>query len=142
MLDAMPERSDACIAIEAVPERLELKSSIFTAFERALEPQAMLATNTSSLHVADIAEAVESPERVLGLHFFNPPAAMKLVEIVRAARTSDEMLERARAFVERIGKSAVVTADTPGFIVNRVARPFYLQSMRALEARRRVGRRA
>jgi 3-hydroxybutyryl-CoA dehydrogenase len=133
MLDAMPEHSDACIAIEAIPERLELKTTVFTAFERVLEPGAMMATNTSSLHVGDIAEAVETPQRIVGLHFFNPPAAMKLVEIVRTGETSDDMLERAHAFVARIGKSAVETADTPGFIVNRVARPFYLQSMRALE---------
>ena len=133
MLEAIPLRSDACIAIEAVPEQFELKAGIFTRLEAALERDAMLATNTSSLHVGDIAEGVEAPERVVGLHFFNPPAAMKLVEIVTTDRTSGEVFERARAFVARIGKTGVETADTPGFIVNRVARPFYLQAMRALE---------
>lgn len=133
LLEAMPARSQAGIAIEAIPERLELKQRLFTQFESVLDPDALIATNTSSLHVGDLLDAVEHTERVLGLHFFNPPAAMKLVEIVATEATSDEAIERARTFVERIGKSAVLTADTPGFIVNRVARPFYLQAMRALE---------
>ena len=84
--------------------------------------------------MSEIGEGIENPERVLGLHFFNPPAAMKLVEIVRAQETSDETIERARAIAKRFGKTAVVTADRPGFIVNRVARPFYLQAMRAYDA--------
>lgn len=133
MLEAIPASSDAWLAIEAVPENIELKTGIFAQFERALGRDALLATNTSSLHVGDIADTIETPDRLLGLHFFNPPAAMKLVEIVKAQETSAESIERARAFVERIGKTGVVTADTPGFIVNRVARPFYLQAMRALE---------
>lgn len=130
--DRIPERSDAAVAIEAVPERLDLKRTVFAALDAALDPQALLATNTSSLSVRSLAQACTNPQRVLGLHFFNPPAAMKLVEIVQAEQTSPQALERARAFVERIGKTGVVCADTPGFIVNRVARPFYLQSMRAL----------
>ncbi|MBV8284369.1 MAG: hypothetical protein JO175_06945 [Candidatus Eremiobacteraeota bacterium] len=132
-LDAIPSSSDASIAIEAVPERFELKRDVLTAFAAALAPGALIATNTSSLCVADLAGAASGPQRVLGLHFFNPPAAMKLVEIVHAPETSDESIERAYAFVERIGKTPVLTADTPGFIVNRVARPYYLQSLRALE---------
>jgi 3-hydroxybutyryl-CoA dehydrogenase len=131
--DAIPERSDALLAIEAVPERLDLKRAIFAALDRALGPNALLATNTSSLSVSEVAQATSAPERVVGLHFFNPPAAMKLVEIVETGASSDDAIERARAFVERIGKTGVLCADTPGFIVNRVARPFYLQSMRALE---------
>jgi 3-hydroxybutyryl-CoA dehydrogenase len=98
-----------------------------------LGPDALLATNTSSLSVADLADAVDNPQRVVGLHFFNPPAAMKLVEVVHAPESGDDAIDRAYAFVERIGKTAVLAADTPGFIVNRVARPYYLQSMRALE---------
>lgn len=131
--DAIPPKSEAAMAIEAVPESFDLKRNLFAQLAGALAPNALLATNTSSLCVADLADGVAHPERVLGLHFFNPPAAMKLVEIVRGADTSDETIERARAFVERIGKTAVLAADTPGFIVNRVARPFYLQSMRALD---------
>jgi 3-hydroxybutyryl-CoA dehydrogenase len=131
--DALPKQSAAAIAIEAVPERFELKRDIFMAMAAAVTPDALLATNTSSLSVAELADAVPQPERVVGLHFFNPPAAMKLVEVVHAPQTGDEAIERANAFVERIGKTGVLTADTPGFIVNRVARPYYLQAMRALE---------
>ncbi|MEO9170038.1 MAG: 3-hydroxyacyl-CoA dehydrogenase NAD-binding domain-containing protein [Candidatus Baltobacteraceae bacterium] len=125
-------KSDATIAIEAVPERFELKREVFIALAAALPPNALLATNTSSLSVQQIADATVHPERVLGMHFFNPPAAMKLVEIVAAADTTDETLNRAREFVAKIERVGVLAADTPGFIVNRIARPFYLQSMRAL----------
>jgi len=130
----LTEGTDAVLAIEAVPERLDLKHEVFARFASALGSQTLLATNTSSLSVSEIAEAVTNPERVVGLHFFNPPALMQLVEIVRAQQTGDEALERAKSFVQRLGKAAVITADTPGFIVNRVARPFYLQAMRAYEA--------
>ena len=135
LAERIPERSEAMLAIEAVPERIELKRAVFSALDAALDSQALLATNTSSLSVSTLAQACTNPQRVLGLHFFNPPAAMKLVEIVEAEQTSPEALERANAFVERIGKTGVVCADTPGFIVNRVARPFYLQAMRALAQR-------
>jgi len=131
--ETIPQRTHASIAIEAVPERLDLKRTVFAALERALDPAALLATNTSSLSVGELAQDCEFPQRVIGLHFFNPPAVMKLVEIVAAERTSDETLARGREFVERIGKIGAECADTPGFIVNRVARPFYLQAMRALE---------
>jgi 3-hydroxybutyryl-CoA dehydrogenase len=131
--DALPQRSSAAIAIEAVPERFELKRDVFIAMAAAIAPDALLATNTSSLSVAELAAVVPRPERVVGLHFFNPPAAMKLVEVVHASETGDAAIERANAFVDRIGKTAVLAADTPGFIVNRVARPYYLQAMRALE---------
>jgi 3-hydroxybutyryl-CoA dehydrogenase len=132
--DTVPTGLDAEIAIEAVPERLDLKRPVFAALAAALGSRALLATNTSSLSVSEIAEGVDHPERVLGLHFFNPPVAMKLVEIVRGDATSDETVERARAIATRFGKTVVVAADTPGFIVNRVARPFYLQAMRAYDA--------
>lgn len=132
-LDAIPDRSDAGIAIEAVPERLDLKRSVFVALASAIDRGALLATNTSSLAVGDLAAAVEHPERVVGLHFFNPPEAMKLLEIVHVEPTTDDALDRAFAFAERIGKTPVSAADTPGFIVNRVARPYYLQAMWALE---------
>jgi 3-hydroxybutyryl-CoA dehydrogenase len=132
--DSIPSGLSAEIAIEAVPERLDLKRAVFAELAKALGPQTLLATNTSSLSVSEIAEGIDRPERVLGLHFFNPPIAMKLVEIVRGDATSDESVERARAVAARFGKTAVVTADTPGFIVNRVARPFYLQAMRAYDA--------
>jgi 3-hydroxybutyryl-CoA dehydrogenase len=129
----IPE-SDAFLAIEAVPERLDLKLAVFAQMERRL-PKSVLATNTSSLSVGEIGESTGAPERILGLHFFNPPEKMALVEIVRAKTTSDDAIAVARAFVGQLGKTGIVTADTPGFIVNRVARPFYLQSLRALEAK-------
>jgi 3-hydroxybutyryl-CoA dehydrogenase len=132
MLEAIPDRSDARIAIEAVSEKFEIKRDVFVALAAGLGEDALLATNTSSLSVAELAGVVPHPERVLGLHFFNPPAAMKLVEVVHTALTSDDTIERANAFVEQIGKTPALAADTPGFIVNRVARPYYLQSMRAL----------
>ena len=131
-LDAVPTQSAAKMAIEAVPEKLELKRAVFKQLDAALAPDAIIATNTSSLSVGDLAEGVSHPERVIGLHFFNPPQKMPLVEVVEREANSDALIEDACAFVERIGKSAVVAGDTPGFIVNRIARPFYLQSIRAL----------
>ncbi len=133
ILSAVPTRSEATIAIEAVPERFELKRAVFAELAQAIAPDALLATNTSALSVAEIADAVERPERVVGLHFFNPPLAMKLVEVVRAPDTAEASIQRAFAFVEGIGKTPVLAADSPGFIVNRVARPYYLQAIRALE---------
>ena len=124
----------ALLAIEAVPEKLELKREIFHTLAEALGPQTLLATNTSSLSVEEIAQGIENPQRIAGLHFFNPPALMQLVEIVHTQRTSDETIEQAHVFVERLGKTSVLASDTPGFIVNRVARPYYLQAMRAYEA--------
>ncbi len=133
--DAIIDGCGASIAIEAVPERFELKREVFLALGSALAADAILATNTSSLAVADLADVVAHPERVVGLHFFNPPARMQLVEVVHVPQTSDATLERAFELVERIKKSPVLVADTPGFIVNRVARPFYLQALRSLERR-------
>jgi 3-hydroxybutyryl-CoA dehydrogenase len=132
--ESLQEGARADLAVEAAPERMDLKRSIFQTLARVLGPDTLLATNTSSLSVSEIAEGIEQPERVLGLHFFNPPAAMKLVEIVRGEQTGDAEVARARSIVERLQKVPVVAADTPGFIVNRVARPYYLQAMRAYDA--------
>jgi 3-hydroxybutyryl-CoA dehydrogenase len=128
----MTPDDDVVLAIEAVPERLELKRAVFAAMAKHY-PRAVLATNTSSLSVAEIG-AVSAPERTVGVHFFNPPEKMKLVEIVNTPASDAHAVDAARAFAERIGKTAILTADTPGFVVNRVARPFYLQALRALEA--------
>jgi len=132
-LAEIPSHSNARIAIEAVTERVDVKREVFVRLAAALDPTAILATNTSSLCVADIAGVVSYPQRVVGLHFFNPPTKMQLVEVVERAQNSDEVIEAACAFVERIGRKFVLAADTPGFIVNRVARPYYLQSIRALD---------
>ena len=131
--DAIAQPCDANVAVEAVPEGFELKRDVFAALGRALADEALIATNTSSLAVGELAGSVPHPGRVVGLHFFNPPTRMQLVEIVYAQHTADEAIERAYEVVARLGKTAVLAADTPGFIVNRVARPYYLQSLRALE---------
>lgn len=133
LYESLPAGTRAALAIEAVPERLDLKRSIFISLAAELGPEVLLATNTSSLSVSEIAEGVDHPERVLGLHFFNPAPAMKLVEVVRGEDTSEDSIARARSLVESMQKVPVVTADTPGFIVNRVARPYYLQAMRAYD---------
>jgi 3-hydroxybutyryl-CoA dehydrogenase len=129
----VPSQSAAMLAIEAVPERLELKRSVLFDLASALPREALLATNTSSLAIGELADGIPGPERVIGMHFFNPPAAMKLVEIVCGQRTSDTTIEKAYDYVARFGKTAVLAADTPGFVVNRVARPFYLQALHSLE---------
>lgn len=121
------------LVIEAIVEQLEVKRGTFRALEQVVAPHAVLATNTSSLSVASIAGACEHPERVLGLHFFNPAPAMPLVEVVGAVRTAPDVVTAARALVDGWGKITVLAADTPGFIVNRVARPFYGESLRILE---------
>ena len=132
-IDRVPLRSDAAFAIEAVPERFELKREVFMALAESLSSDALLASNTSSLSIDELADVTSHPGRVLGLHFFNPATRMELVEIVRGEQTSDEAAERAAEIVARFGKTAVFAADTPGFIVNRVARPYYLQALRAIE---------
>jgi 3-hydroxybutyryl-CoA dehydrogenase len=131
--DAIAQRCEVALAIEAVTERFEVKRDVLVALSNALTADALIATNTSSLSVDELGDVVEHSERVVGLHFFNPPTKMELVEVVPASQTSDDALERAYAAVSRFGKTAVLAADTPGFIVNRVARPYYLQALRALE---------
>ncbi len=130
----IPQPCDAAIAIEAVSERFDLKRDVFAKLSASLAPGALLATNTSSLSVGDLADVAANPDRVLGLHFFNPVTRMQLVEVVPCSQCSDDAIDRAFAFVERLGKTAVLAEDTPGFIVNRVARPYYLQALHALES--------
>lgn len=119
--------------IEAAAERLDVKQELFRKVAGAAGKDAFLATNTSSLSVGKIAAGVEAPERVLGLHFFNPAPLMRLVEVVRAEKTSEEAVRFGVDLAQKIGKTAVVCKDTPGFIANRVVRPFYLAGMRLLE---------
>jgi 3-hydroxybutyryl-CoA dehydrogenase len=128
----VPAQSQAIVAIEAVPERIDIKRGVLERLSGSIDVTALLATNTSSLSVAELSAAVSRPERFLGLHFFNPPEAMQLIEIVPTDETNDDAIARATEFVQRLGKTGVFAADSPGFIVNRVARPYYLQSMRAL----------
>ena len=131
-LDAVASAAD--IAIEAALEDLDLKRTIFGALDREAPPDALLATNTSALSVAAIAVATSRPEHVLGLHFFNPAPLMPLVEVVRGPQTDADSVKRAVALMERWGKTPVVAEDAPGFIVNRVNRPFTLEALAMLEA--------
>jgi 3-hydroxybutyryl-CoA dehydrogenase len=126
------ELAECNVVIEAAPEALGLKQAIFAELDRLCPPPALLATNTSTLSVTAIASAAASAGRVAGLHFFNPPPLMPLVEVARGAGTTDATIEALVALVARLGKTPVVTADTPGFIVNRVARPFYGEALRIL----------
>jgi 3-hydroxybutyryl-CoA dehydrogenase len=121
------------IVIEAVLEELEVKRALFGGLEKVVSDHCILATNTSSLSVAAIGGGCEKPERVVGVHFFNPAPLMPLVEIVPAITTDAAVARRARVLVESWKKVTVVTTDTPGFIVNRIARPFYGESLRQLE---------
>ena len=118
------------LVIEAIPEELELKRDAFRRLDAAAPLTTILATNTSSLSVAQIALATAHPERVLGMHFFNPVPIMALVELIPGPLTAPVVTDAALRAVRRLGKTAVLAADTPGFIVNRVARPFYLEALR------------
>ena len=120
----------ADLVIEAIPEDLELKSDAFRRLDAAAAATTILASNTSSLSIAAIAAATGRPERVVGMHFFNPVPLLALVEVIAAPGTAPEVAEATIAAARRLGKTPVLAADTPGFIVNRVARPFYLEAMR------------
>ena len=122
----------AGIIIEAAPEILGLKRQIFAELDDLLPPATILASNTSSLSISALAGSTSRPDRFLGLHFFNPAHIMKLVEVIRAEDTSHATIAIADAFVARLGKTAVHCQDTPAFIVNRVARPFYGEAFRLL----------
>jgi 3-hydroxybutyryl-CoA dehydrogenase len=125
----------ACeLVVEAVVESIAAKREVFLVLDKIVQPDAVLASNTSSLSITEIAATTGKPERVLGLHFFNPVPLMKLVEIIRALPTSNEAFERARGFVEQLGKTAVVCKDTPGFVVNRLLVPYLLDAVRLLES--------
>jgi len=119
--------------IEAAPERLELKQRILSECAEAAGPDALLATNTSSLSITRIAEAVPGPERVIGMHFFNPVHIMALLEIVRGRGTSEESVERARAIADRVGKTPIVVQDSPGFASSRLGVVLGLEAIRMLE---------
>ena len=123
----------AAVVIEAVPERIQLKREVFRAAEDAAPAGAMLATNTSSLPVSSIAKAVADQGRVVGLHFFNPVPAMRLVEIVRGDETTDATIARARAFAESLGKTPIVVRDSPGFATSRLGVVLGLEAIRMVE---------
>ena len=132
-LDAVGAEAD--VVVEAALEDLELKRAVFRALDEATDRDVILATNTSALSVGSIAEAATRPERVIGLHFFNPAPLMPLVEVVAAGSTSRDAIERSVDLAKRWDKTPVRSADTPGFIVNRVNRPFTLEALAILEAK-------
>ncbi|QGV79572.1 3-hydroxyacyl-CoA dehydrogenase [Streptomyces ficellus] len=133
--DTLEDLADAALVIEAVVERLTVKQELFTALERTVADDCLLATNTSSLSVTAIAAALRLPGRFVGLHFFNPAPLLPLVEVVSGFATDPAAATRAYATVEGWGKTPVRCADTPGFIVNRIARPFYAEALRLYEER-------
>src|SRR5690606_28900192 len=122
---------DRDLIIEAIIEDEGIKTSLFVALEAIVAPDAVIATNTSSLAVSRLARGLKSPSRFVGMHFFNPATVMKLVEVVAGAATNAEVVARIIATAERWGKVAIPVADVPGFIVNRVARPFYAEAFAA-----------
>ena len=129
----LADLADCDLVIEAALEELELKREIFAELDRVTRPDAVLATNTSALSVSEIAEATEQPQRVVGMHFFNPAPVLPLVEIVRGRESSPEAVDAAYAWAERAGKQPVRCNDTPGFIVNRILIPLHNDCVRVLD---------
>ncbi len=125
------ENSD--LVIEAIVENLEIKQKVFSAVEKIVREDTIIASNTSSLSLASIGAALENPSRFVGIHFFNPAPLMPLVEIIPAVQTAAETTNQAKEWVDSWKKLTVLAKDTPGFIVNRVARPFYGESLRMYE---------
>jgi 3-hydroxybutyryl-CoA dehydrogenase len=121
------------LVVEAVVEELDAKRELFRELEDVVAPEAVLATNTSALSVTEIASATERPERVVGMHFFNPAPVLPLVEVVRTDAASEDAVETAYAFAERVGKQPIRCADTPGFVVNRILIPLLNDCVRVLD---------
>ena len=129
----LADLADCDLVIEAIVEELEPKRALFAELERVCRPDSVLATNTSALSVTEIAAVTSTPERVVGMHFFNPAPLMPLVEIVQAERSADDAVETAVAFALRLGKTPIRCADTAGFVVNRVLIPLLNDCIRVLD---------
>ena len=129
----LSDLAECDLVIEAVLEELPLKREVFAELDRVCRPDAVLATNTSALSVGEIAEATQHPERVVGMHFFNPAPVLPLVEIVRAPKSSDDAVRTAYEWAEQAGKQPVHCNDTPGFIVNRILIPLLNDCVRVLD---------
>ena len=125
--------SDSELTIEAIVEDLDVKKKVFSELESYVATDCIIASNTSSLSIASIASSLQNPERCIGIHFFNPAPLMKLVELIPAIQTSKEVLDRSIRIIKEWNKTVAVAKDTPGFIVNRVARPFYGEALRIHE---------
>lgn len=132
-VDGLSYLENCGLIIEAIIENLDIKKKVFNKLEEIVSGTCILASNTSSLSIASIAAAVEKSERIVGIHFFNPAPLMPLVEIIPAVQSSDEVVKEARAIIDSWKKVTVLAKDTPGFIVNRVARPFYGEAIRMME---------
>lgn len=132
-VDSLQSMKSAGLIIEAIIEKLEAKCGVFEQLEQIVAEDTILASNTSSLSIASIAAAVERPERVIGIHFFNPAPLMPLVEIIPSLMTSEKVTKMSKDLVDSWKKVTVLAKDTPGFIVNRVARPFYSESIKMYE---------
>ncbi len=124
----------ADIFIEAIVENLPVKVALFNQLAEINHSEVIFASNTSSLSIGKIAEQVQHPERVIGMHFFNPATIMKLVEVVTTQACNEQTISTTLALAKAMGKTAVLCRDSPGFIVNRVARPYYIESLRLMEA--------
>jgi 3-hydroxybutyryl-CoA dehydrogenase len=132
-VNTLNDLSDSDLVIEAIVENLEIKRKVFSELETIVSENTILASNTSSLSITSIAASCQKPERVIGIHFFNPAPLMQLVEVVPAIQTSDGILNKTVQTISDWKKVVAIAKDTPGFIVNRVARPFYSESLRILE---------
>ena len=132
-VDSLKDLSDSELTIEAIVENLDIKKKVFQELQSYVSKKTIIASNTSSLSIASIASALKKPKRCIGIHFFNPAPLMKLVEVIPAIQTSDKILRKTTMNIQNWGKTVAVAKDTPGFIVNRVARPFYGESLRIYE---------
>jgi 3-hydroxybutyryl-CoA dehydrogenase len=132
-IDLAEAVSDADVIIEAIPEDMKLKREVYKEVSKNAKEDAIIASNTSTLSVTEMATSVAHPENFIGLHFFNPAPIMKLLEIVKGRKTSDETVQFAREFANKVGKAPVVCIDSPGFIANRVALPLMNEAILALE---------
>lgn len=132
VVEELAEVKADCI-IEAIVERLDIKKTLFAQLEAQNSAQTILATNTSSISITQIAQGLQHPERVVGMHFFNPAHLMKLVEVISGAATAPHYAQQVYELAQRMGKTPVMAKDAPGFIVNRVARPFYTESLKIAE---------
>jgi 3-hydroxybutyryl-CoA dehydrogenase len=131
--DHMSDFRDCTVIIEAIREDIEQKQIAFKSMEAIVEETTILASNTSSLSISAMGAQLRHPERIIGIHFFNPAPLMRLVEIIPALQTEPDVVDRARTLINNWGKTTVLAKDTPGFIVNRVARPYYGESLRILD---------
>ena len=132
-VNSLKELKDSDLTIEAIVENLEVKKNVFSTLEKFVSDDCLIASNTSSLSIASIASSLKKPERCIGIHFFNPAPLMKLVEVIPSIQTSEETLKISVKTIKDWGKTVAVAKDTPGFIVNRVARPFYGEALRIYE---------